>query len=126
MIKQYNDHAANERTYLAWLRTGIAIIAFGFVLERFDILLHTLVKTLGDTAVHSISHGGREAGVALVAVGVVTLAGATWRFAATSRKISAEDVINYSPRSALWLGALIILLGLFVLGYVTRLLFVSG
>lgn len=126
MIKQYNDHAANERTYLAWLRTGIAIIAFGFVLERFDILLHTLAKTLGGTTVHDVSHGGREAGVALVAVGVVALATATWRFAVTSRKISSEQTISYSPRSALWLGALIIALGLFVLGYVTRLLFAAG
>jgi putative membrane protein len=126
VIKQYNDQAANERTYLAWLRTGIAIIAFGFVLERFDIFLHTIVKTLGHSEVHDISHGGREAGVALVAVGVVTLAAATWRFALTARKISAEQVIAYNPRSALWLGGLIILLGLFVLGYVTRLLFVSG
>ena len=27
MIKGYSDHAANERTFLAWVRTGIAIIA---------------------------------------------------------------------------------------------------
>jgi Domain of unknown function (DUF202) len=30
MIRGYSDHAANERTFLAWLRTGIAVIAFGF------------------------------------------------------------------------------------------------
>lgn len=28
MIRDYSDHAANERTFLAWLRTGIAVIAF--------------------------------------------------------------------------------------------------
>jgi putative membrane protein len=27
MIRDYSDHAANERTFLAWLRTGIAVIA---------------------------------------------------------------------------------------------------
>ena len=123
MIKQFNDHAANERTYLAWLRTGIAIIAFGFVLERFDIFLHTLVKTLGTEKVHHISHGGREAGLALVFVGVVTLAVATWRFAVTSRKISSEQVITYDPRNAMRLGILIVALGVFVLAYMTRLLF---
>jgi len=31
MIRDYSDHSANERTFLAWVRTGIAIIAFGFV-----------------------------------------------------------------------------------------------
>lgn len=39
MIKQYKDHAANERNCLAWLRTGIAIIAFGFVLAYMTHLL---------------------------------------------------------------------------------------
>ena len=32
MIPFYNDHAANERTFLAWIRTGLTIMAFGFVL----------------------------------------------------------------------------------------------
>ena len=37
MIKRYSDHAANERTFLAWVRTAIAVMAFGFVIERFDL-----------------------------------------------------------------------------------------
>ena len=39
MIKRYSDHAANERTFLAWVRTAIALMAFGFVIERFDLFL---------------------------------------------------------------------------------------
>jgi len=39
MIKNFSDHAANERTFLAWVRTGIAIVAFGFLVERFDLFL---------------------------------------------------------------------------------------
>jgi uncharacterized membrane protein YidH (DUF202 family) len=31
MIERYSDHAANERTFLAWVRTAIAIMAFGFL-----------------------------------------------------------------------------------------------
>jgi len=34
MIRDYTDHAANERTFLAWVRTGIAVLAFGFVIEK--------------------------------------------------------------------------------------------
>ena len=37
MLKRYSDHAANERTFLAWVRTSIAVMAFGFVIERFDL-----------------------------------------------------------------------------------------
>ena len=39
MITRYSDHAANERTFLAWVRTAIAMMAFGFVIERFDLFL---------------------------------------------------------------------------------------
>jgi putative membrane protein len=39
MIRGYGDHAANERTFLAWVRTGVAVIAFGFVIEKFSIYL---------------------------------------------------------------------------------------
>ena len=42
MIQGYSDHAANERTFLAWVRTGIAVIAFGFVIEKFNLFLLSL------------------------------------------------------------------------------------
>jgi putative membrane protein len=44
MIRGYSDHAANERTFLAWLRTSIAVIAFGFVIEKFNIFVLTLLN----------------------------------------------------------------------------------
>ena len=33
--KNLNDHLANERTFLAWLRTGIGVMAFGFVVVKY-------------------------------------------------------------------------------------------
>ena len=30
---------ANERTYLAWVRTGIAVMALGFVVAKFGIII---------------------------------------------------------------------------------------
>ena len=39
MIRGYSDHAANERTFLAWLRTSIAVIAFGFVVEKLNLFV---------------------------------------------------------------------------------------
>jgi putative membrane protein len=35
MIERYSDHAANGRTFLAWVRTAIAIMAFGFLVQKF-------------------------------------------------------------------------------------------
>jgi putative membrane protein len=47
MIKSYSDHAANERTFLAWVRTAVAIIAFGFVVEKFSLLGVFIVAVAG-------------------------------------------------------------------------------
>src|SRR5215469_7981364 len=44
MIRGYSDHAANERTFLAWVRTGIAVIAFGFVIEKFNLFVLTMAS----------------------------------------------------------------------------------
>ena len=38
------DHLANERTLLAWSRTSIAIIALGFVVARFGLLIRELTR----------------------------------------------------------------------------------
>src|SRR4029077_15747584 len=42
MIRRYSDHAANERTFLAWVRTGLAVLAFGFVIEKFNLFIVTM------------------------------------------------------------------------------------
>jgi putative membrane protein len=41
------DHLANERTFLAWLRTGVATIVFGFAIGRFSIALREFMKLQG-------------------------------------------------------------------------------
>jgi len=38
----FTDHSSNERTFLAWLRTGIAVVAFGFVVEKFNLFITAL------------------------------------------------------------------------------------
>ncbi len=44
------SHMANERTFLAWSRTSISLLAFGFVIERFDIFLKHMLKLEDPTA----------------------------------------------------------------------------
>lgn len=41
------DHLANERTFLAWIRTGVATIVFGFAIGRFSIALREFMKMQG-------------------------------------------------------------------------------
>jgi putative membrane protein len=75
MIPNYTDHAANERTFLAWIRTGIAVIAFGFVVEKFNLFLIVLAGTVSPTASRAWTDRitkpfGRYDGIALVLVGL--------------------------------------------------------
>ena len=41
------DHMANERTFLAWIRTSIGIMAFGFVVEKFALFIKQIALLLG-------------------------------------------------------------------------------
>ena len=66
------EYLANERTFLAWLRTCIAIIGLGFVVARFGLFLREFgitVKngTLTDLSAH---YASSFLGVALVLVGM--------------------------------------------------------
>src|SRR5512139_3654892 len=54
-IKNRRVHFANERTYLAWIRTSIGIMAFGFVVEKFGLFVKQVSYFLskpGATAGH--------------------------------------------------------------------------
>ena len=70
------DHLANERTFLAWVRTGAAIVVFGFAIGRFAIAMRQLTELQGHalrTAAMSVWMGSAAivAGVMLVVAGLV-------------------------------------------------------
>ena len=70
------DHLANERTFLAWVRTGAAIVVFGFAIGRFAIAMRQLSALQGHplrTTGISVWLGSSTivAGVALVLAGLV-------------------------------------------------------
>ena len=67
-----SDHLANERTFLAWIRTSIGIMAFGFVVVKFTLFIKQIGLLLGkDVVIHQ--HGYSSfIGILLVGVGAVT------------------------------------------------------
>ena len=97
MISRYTDHAANERTFLAWVRTGIATIAFGFVIEKFNLFMLTIAAaTPGIGKEHHLVGKlsgllGQYDGTVLILVGIVLIAVAAFRFIRTSRLIDDEQ-----------------------------------
>jgi len=120
MIERYNDLAANERTYLAWMRTALALIGFGFVLERFDLLMKAFIPMVKSTTELHHASGGRESGIVMVAVGILVLLLSSWRFVHTTNLITSEKRQDYGMRSVLILGGIFLTLASFVLFYVCK------
>ena len=61
---------AAERTFLAWIRTGLGLMGVGFAVSRFSLFLRELGPQPGMLAKHggSLPHGS---GIALVVLGVL-------------------------------------------------------
>jgi putative membrane protein len=119
MIERYSDHAANERTFLAWVRTAIAIMAFGFLVQKFDLFLRIAGASLGRRTLPASGQSvGTVAGLALVALGGTTMVLATIRFRRTTGDIDAGDPRpGPGTRLDLALVALLLLLGAILFAY---------
>ncbi len=90
------DYLANERTFLAWIRTAVTIMAFGFVVARFGLLLRELA---GSTAGSAVPAPISEAtGVLLVLAGSALLVMALLRFHAVREDLRQG---RYESRMAL-------------------------
>ena len=97
MIRGYSDHAANERTFLAWVRTGIAVIAFGFVIEKFNLFVLALTNTNSLDAGRRLQLErlsgplGRYDGLALILLGIALVVISTTRFIRTGRLLDDQE-----------------------------------
>jgi putative membrane protein len=113
MIERYGDHAANERTFLAWVRTAIAIMAFGFLVEKFDLFLEIAGKSLaGRTPSVGGQLLGNIAGLLLIALGGATMVLAIIRFRKIAIEIdSAEQRPSAGERMDITLAGLLVMLG---------------
>ena len=102
MIKNFSDHAANERTYLAYLRTALALMGFGFVIERFDLLVRdrSSGQSSGDLAWIVSSE---VAGFLLIFMGVFVLALSTHRYLRFKKQISSEEIVDVGSLRSNWI-----------------------
>ncbi|HEY7246979.1 MAG TPA: DUF202 domain-containing protein [Xanthobacteraceae bacterium] len=93
MIRNFSDHAANERTFLAWVRTAIAVMAFGFLIERFDLFLHAVAPSLTGRTLSAVGERfANAAGLAFIVLGAVMVIIAAARLFQTARRIDSEGV----------------------------------
>ena len=88
-----NEHLANERTFLAWMRTSIAIIGLGFVMAKFSVWLRQFLATLEPAARIPNVGASLPAGAALIVFGAVVAPLAYWRYLTTERAIDQGDYV---------------------------------
>lgn len=109
---------AAERTLLAWLRTGLAIIAIGFVVARFGLFVRLLAA---QPAAQTSAHTGRWSemlGVVFVLLGSLAIAAAAWQHGRFIATLTASDLpAAYSRRLAVVLSSGVALLGLALAAY---------
>jgi len=129
MIQNYSDHAANERTFLAWVRTAIAVMAFGFLVARFNLFVRMAAQSLQAAAGRSMSIRasgfGDVAGLTLIAAGAAIVTVAAVRFLRTRRAIDSAAQYLPSARADLLLAGLIVVLGIAMVVYLSETL-ISG
>ncbi|MGB6384684.1 MAG: DUF302 domain-containing protein [Terriglobales bacterium] len=85
-----SDYLAAERTLLAWIRTGLALMGFGFVVARFGLFLQQLqvMQRAPSTQTYGLS---LWFGTALIAVGVVVNIFSGWQHARLVRELDRGE-----------------------------------
>ncbi|WP_346236219.1 YidH family protein [Niabella insulamsoli] len=97
-VKKTNDHLANERTFLAWMRTAIGIMGFGFVVVKFSMFVRQISLMLGrETAIQQKGHSAIT-GIVLVAIGALTSLLAFINYKKVKRQIETD---SYSGSASL-------------------------
>jgi inner membrane protein YidH len=112
-----NQHQANERTILAWLRTGISLMGFGFGIAKFGLYVREVVAAghLGLPAAAAHHVGSGWVGAALVSVGIFTNFFATLRFRRIRIAIERGDVGTPSSLLAYAIGGMTAVIGLIMM-----------
>lgn len=116
-------HLANERTFLAWIRTSIGVMAFGFVVEKFALFINEISHYFGrqgnlETVTNSALHPGYSSifGIFLVILGTLTGLFAFFKYKKVERQIE-EDTYCSSSILAIVLTSSVVVIGCFLVLY---------
>jgi putative membrane protein len=106
---------AAERTFLAWLRTGITVMAFGFVVARFGLFVRLLRAQGGEAA----SGPGLSpyVGALLIVLGVIATAAGTHRYQEFCRRLGRSELPSpHAEVLPMMLGWTLVVLGIALVG----------
>jgi len=105
---------AAERTLMAWNRTGLTLMAFGFVLERFGLFLHLLRQDSG--------HVGRDLsfwiGIAFIALALGVIGFSIVQFRRVLKTLKPVEIpARYCTWSGIAMNLSVVVLGFALLAY---------
>ncbi|KAA9040590.1 DUF202 domain-containing protein [Ginsengibacter hankyongi] len=111
-----SDHLANERTFLAWIRTSVGIMAFGFVVVKFSLFVKQISLILGKADVVPSKGYSGILGIILVGVGTITAVLSYMRYKSSARQLD-EGGYQHSSLLITILTAFIFLVSVFLIVY---------
>jgi putative membrane protein len=92
-VRNRRVHMANERTFLAWVRTSISIMAFGFVVEKFSLFVKQFAYYLGKEASPPPAGYSAVFGVILVGLGAAIGVLSFFRYKTVERQIDEDTYV---------------------------------
>jgi putative membrane protein len=108
---------AAERTFLAWIRTGLGLMGVGFAVARFGLFLRQMQTSQAHAPIHQ-SEISVLSGTAIVALGVIVLIASVLQHLALIRELSNGTWIpGRSSRNAIVLATLLALVGVAMAAY---------
>jgi len=118
VLKDPRVFFAAERTLLAWTRTSLTLMAFGFVVERFGLFLSTFLPSHGEALQRGLSFW---IGLTFIILGSLTSAAAVWQYRRLVRSLNAEEIPEgYLISLGAWANQLVALLGFALTAYLFR------
>ena len=114
--KMINEHMSNERTFLSWVRTGIGIMVFGFVIVKFSLFVNQLPATFFHEA--NIPKNGFTIflGIALVLTGALTILLSYWKYKQTHKLLQKGEYL-YSTLLLTLLTVIIFVMSIIIIAY---------
>ncbi len=103
------DVFAAERTLLAWVRTALAMMGFGFVVARFGLFLSLIARP---GMPHQPGNFSVFTGTALVLAGVAAAVTGIWNHARAMRALRESRSIDHRVPAAVVVGAILAVIGL--------------
>ncbi|HMR82601.1 MAG TPA: DUF202 domain-containing protein [Niabella sp.] len=114
-----NDHLANERTFLAWIRTSIGIMGFGFIVVKFSMFIRQVSLIVGKQVAAPPTGYSGIIGVILVAIGALTAVMAYFNYKKIEKQLESDNYSSSSPFIT-YLTSGMVLISIILIWYLAR------